>query len=104
MDNNEKTTGNETENDEMITGRASDTDADNKKIDDKKDIKNGAKEMPKMNKMSKRTFRKMLKGYVIWFLIILILVLSYLMMVYLTEHMDMSMYEEGLLWNNTLWL
>jgi hypothetical protein len=62
------------------------------------------KDMPKLNRMTKRTFKKMLKGYLLWFGIILVLFLSYLLMVYLTEHQDISMYEEGLRWNNILWL
>ena len=49
----------------------------------------------KMNRMSKRTIRKKLKGYLIWFTVLFILLLSFMFMLYLTGQQDNSFYESS---------
>ncbi len=73
------------------------TKTDEKTADEKKsDVK--------MNRMSKRTIRKKLKGYLIWFTVLFILLLSFMFMLYLTGQQDNSFYEEGMIWTNISWL
>lgn len=59
---------------------------------------------PMKYKMTKKDFRRKIKGILIWTAIIAILIGTYLLMSYLKENMDWGITEEVSRWNSISWL